>query len=52
MLEGLIPGPPSLLLVLPALALVLGVSLIQGWVVKTSQALEEKKRQAALKKSN
>ena len=47
-LEGLIPGHASLLLVLPALALVLGVIVISGWIRKTSRALDEKKRQAML----
>ena len=46
-LEGIVPGPPGLLLVLPALALALGVTLISFWIRKTSRALDAKKRQAA-----
>mgnify|MGYP006889599023 CR=1 FL=1 len=49
---GLIPGPPVLLLALPALALVLGVAAISWWVKKTAAALAEKKRLEALKKQN
>lgn len=53
-LSGVIPGPPQLLLILPALALILGVSVISWWVRKTARELDEKKRQAALaaKKGN
>jgi len=51
-----VPAPPVLLIVLPALALVVGLSGIMFWVRHTSRALEEKKRQEALaaaqKKSN
>jgi len=47
-LDGVIPGPPVLLLVLPSLALVLGLTVIMGWIRKTSRALDEKKRQNAL----
>lgn len=57
-LEGLIPGPPALLLVLPATALALGLALISFWVRKTSRALDDEKRRkgleafGAIKKSN
>ena len=53
-LSGIVPGPPQLLLALPALALVLGVTVISWWVRKTARALDERKRQAALsaKKAN
>ena len=53
-LEGIIPGPPALLLVLPAIAFVLGVTVISHWVRSTARALDEKKRQAQLaqKKAN
>ena len=47
-LEGVIPGPPILLLALPALALVVGLTVIMGWVRSTARALDEKKRLAAL----
>ena len=40
-LEGIIPGPPALLLVLPALAIVVGVTVISVWIRKTSRALDE-----------
>ena len=43
-LEGVIPGPPALLLILPAIALVVGLTGIMGWVRSTARALDEKKR--------
>ena len=54
-LEGVVPGPPQLLLVLPALAFVVGVTGIASWVRKTARTLDEKKRlatTAAQKKTN
>jgi len=55
-LEGLIPGPPGLLLLLPALALVIGVTGISFWIRKTSRALDAERaaraRAAAGKKAN
>jgi len=46
-LEGVIPGPPVFLLILPALALVLGMTVIMGWIRGTARSLDAKKRQAA-----
>ena len=54
-LAGVIPGPPIFLIVLPMLALVVGMTVIMGWVRKTARSLDAKKRQAAqaaAKKSN
>ena len=47
-LQGVLPGPPQFLLILPALALIVGLTGISWWVKKTARALDEKKRKAAL----
>ena len=48
LLEGIVPGHPVLLLALPALCLIVGLTGITWWVRKTARALDEKKRQQAL----
>lgn len=52
---GIVPGHPVLLLALPSLCLIVGVTGISWWVRKTARALDEKKRQQlidAQKKAN
>jgi len=48
LLSGVVPPPPQLLLILPAICLVLGLFLIMAWIRKTARAIDAKKREAAL----